>query len=87
MKLLYRGSRDGFAAKNFHDLCDLIGPTLTIVKSTTNFVFGGYTPLLWHSYSQYIRDPNYESFLFSVNNKTIHPTSSSLNYKNSIYGY
>ena len=30
--MLYRGSRDGYSAKQFHDKCDEKGPTLTLVK-------------------------------------------------------
>ena len=30
--MLYRGSRDGFAARQFHEKCDEKGPTLTLVK-------------------------------------------------------
>ena len=29
-KLLFRGSRDGFGAAKFHQLCDNKGPTLTL---------------------------------------------------------
>jgi len=33
--MLYRGSRDGFSAKQFHEKCDEKGPTLTLVKVTS----------------------------------------------------
>ena len=49
MKLLYRGTRDGFEAKTFHEKCDNKGETLTIIKSTDNFIFGGYTEIDWDS--------------------------------------
>ncbi len=40
--LLYRGSRDGFRASDFHSQCDKAkGPKLTIIKSTQGFIFGG----------------------------------------------
>lgn len=44
--MLYRASRDGFAAARFHALCDNKGPTVTLVKSGNN-VFGGYTEKSW----------------------------------------
>ena len=52
MKLLFRGSEDGFTAEKFHKLCDAKGPTLTVIKSERNyegkdFIFGGYTSLSW----------------------------------------
>ena len=36
--LIYRATRDGFKAKDFHDKCDEKGPTLTIIKTTTGHV-------------------------------------------------
>ena len=44
--LLYRASRDGWAASNFHSCCDNKGPTVTVVKSE-NYIFGGYTEHEW----------------------------------------
>ena len=29
--LLFKGSRDGFKAENFHEKCDNKGPTLTLI--------------------------------------------------------
>ena len=45
-RLLFRASRDGFAAATFHSKCDNKGPTLTIVKSGNN-IFGGFTEKSW----------------------------------------
>lgn len=33
LKLLYRGSRDGFKINKFHDLCDNKGRTLNLILS------------------------------------------------------
>jgi hypothetical protein len=42
--LLYRGTRDGFGAKDFHSKCDGRSNTLTIVKAFgSEFIFGGFT--------------------------------------------
>jgi len=46
--LLYRASRDGWAASNFHSCCDFKGPTVTVVKCGEN-IFGGYTEESWKS--------------------------------------
>lgn len=46
--LLYRASRDGFNGSAFHERCDNIGPTVTVVKSGAN-VFGGFTERAWIS--------------------------------------
>ena len=45
-KLLYRASRNGWAASNFHSCCDNKGPTVTVVKSG-NYIFGGFTEQHW----------------------------------------
>ena len=47
-RLLYRASRDGFAAATFHSKCDNKGPTVTIVKSGNN-IFGGFAEESWTS--------------------------------------
>ena len=46
--LLFRASRDGFAASTFHSKCDNTGPTVTVVKSGAN-IFGGFTEQEWTS--------------------------------------
>ena len=69
--LVYRGSRDGFGAADFHRLCDNKGPSITVVRSTGNFVFGGYTSVPWTSAGEYKRDA--ASFLFSLRNPTNSP--------------
>ena len=45
-RLLFRASRDGFAAETFHSKCDNLGPTVTIVKNG-NYIFGGFTDVSW----------------------------------------
>ena len=44
--LIYRASRDGWAASSFHSFCDRKGPTVVIVKSGYN-IFGGYAAQHW----------------------------------------
>ena len=46
-RLLYRASRDGFAARPFHLRCDNKGPTVTIVKGSRGNIFGGFTEKSW----------------------------------------
>ena len=45
--LLWKGSRDGFAASTFHSKCNGKGATLTVVMSEHNKLFGGYTSESW----------------------------------------
>ena len=41
--LLYRGTRDGFGASNFHSKCDGRNNTLTLLKAKeSSYIFGGY---------------------------------------------
>ena len=51
-KLLYRASRDGWAASNFHSGCDNKGPTVIVIKSG-NYIFGGYTEENWEGRSYF----------------------------------
>ena len=43
LKLLYRGSKHGWEASKFHELCDEKGPTITVMRSKAGRVFGGFT--------------------------------------------
>jgi hypothetical protein len=46
-KLLWRGNRDGFTAREFHRRCDGRANTLTVISDTDGNVFGGFTPVKW----------------------------------------
>ena len=70
--LLYRGSRDGFRADDFHSKCDLKTNTLTLVKaSETSYIFGGFTTASWDNSNTFKSDSN--AFLFSLTNKENKP--------------
>jgi hypothetical protein len=70
--LLYRGTRDGFGASDFHSKCDGHSNTLTILKAHgTSFIFGGFTSVNWDCSGQFQSDPN--AFLFSLTNKENQP--------------
>jgi hypothetical protein len=63
VKLLYRATRDGFQGSNYHYKCRDISNTLTIVKTTSNSVFGGFNRE--HFRDNYFRyDQN--SFIFAL---------------------
>jgi hypothetical protein len=69
--LLWRGSRDGFKAKQFHKRCDGHPNTLTVILDTDGNIFGGFTPVEWESRtkSPYSKaDPSLKSFLFTMKN-------------------
>jgi hypothetical protein len=77
---LWRGSRDGFTAKEFHRRCDGRANTLTLILDTDGNVFGGFTPVEWESrtksphykgdnnYGKWKGDDSLQSFLFTLRN-------------------
>ena len=70
-KLLYRASRDGFAADDFHAKCDNQPGTLTVIKTTSGCIFGGYTAVKWDKTSAYTSD--HKAFIFSLVNARSSP--------------
>ncbi|PKK73577.1 hypothetical protein RhiirC2_847532 [Rhizophagus irregularis] len=68
--LLYRASRDGFDNSTFHKLCDMKGPTLTIIRvEGTNELIGGYNPLDWQSPPDWVEGITRDSFIFKIDNQ------------------
>lgn len=66
--MLYRGSRDGYGANSFHQLCDGHQHTITLVKTLgKNRRFGGYSNVDWGSSKGFHRSES--SFLFSFDLK------------------
>ncbi|KAI1312313.1 hypothetical protein EDD11_002967 [Mortierella claussenii] len=68
--LLFRASRDGFDAANFHMACDQRGPTLTVVRTITGSVFGGYNSSSWSSHPSGAYSTSQTNFLFSLKTAT-----------------
>jgi hypothetical protein len=66
--LLWRGSRDGFGASDFHGRCDGHANTLTIIEDTKGNIFGGFTPVEWESGFKLKADPSLNCFLFTLKN-------------------
>jgi hypothetical protein len=69
--LLWRGGRDGFRAKDFHDRCDGHAPTLTVILDKAGNVFGGFTSAAWESRpatNHWKGDTGPSSFLFTLRN-------------------
>ena len=67
LELLYRGSRDGFAASAFHGRCDNKGSTISVIQDTNGNVFGGFSDVPWSSPSPYEQyKASSKSFLFSL---------------------
>jgi hypothetical protein len=67
--LLWRGSRHGFRARDFHHLCDGHANTLTLILDTNGNIFGGFTPVPWEGGSCKAKgDPTFKSFIFTLKN-------------------
>jgi hypothetical protein len=71
--LLWRGSRDGFEASTFHSRCDGKANTMTLIKNTHGYVFGGYTAVPWSSPPSQISHSDTTAFLFSLKNPSNNP--------------
>jgi len=69
--LLYRASANGWTSANFHSNCDNKGPTITIIKTNKDKIFGGFTSLPWDQSGSYRQDTT--AFLFSVNLNALYP--------------
>jgi hypothetical protein len=75
--LLWRGSRDGFRARDFHGHCDGHANTLTVILDTNGNVFGGFAPMAWESrfyddnqmgMNCWKADDSMRSFVFTLKN-------------------
>ena len=68
-ELIFKMSQNGTRAEDFHKFCNDKGATLTIIKTTGNQIFGGFTPLDWKSLSNNYEliDKTRRTFLFSLN--------------------
>jgi hypothetical protein len=71
-KLLYKGTTHGFGSNNFHSRCDNQGETLVVVQTTTGYIFGGWTPIVWRSLGNYASKGS-NSWVFSLVNPSNTP--------------
>ncbi|KAJ5069048.1 e3 ubiquitin-protein ligase trim33-like [Anaeramoeba ignava] len=55
MKLGFSAKKDGFTSKDFHRLCDS-KPALVVIKTTENYIFGGFTQTGW-TYNKFYWHP------------------------------
>ena len=67
--LLYRASIDGFESVKFHEKCDNVSGTLTIIKTVGGCIFGGYSGARWVSEEDPTLAPGTgHEFLFTLRN-------------------
>jgi hypothetical protein len=72
-KLLWRGSRDGCGASEFHRRCDGHASTLTVILEREGNIFGGFTPAKWNGRygnedNAMKADDREKSFIFTLTN-------------------
>lgn len=82
--LLYRATRDGDSSLSFHNLCDNKGKTVTLISTTKNLTFGGYSDVEWETLKtsdewKYRNSDN--AFLFSMDKKKKYGTRKGENNK------
>ncbi|KAJ5068564.1 btb/poz domain-containing protein [Anaeramoeba ignava] len=75
MKLGFSATRDGFSSQKWHEKSDNKGKTLVIIKTTQNYIFGGFTKVGFtlkgkeedrKYYDGWINDS--DAFIFSLRN-------------------
>ena len=66
-ELKFKMSINGYSNKDFYKYCENIGPSLTLIKTTKNKIFGGFTPLNWKKKAGNIYDKSNQTFIFSLN--------------------
>ena len=65
--LIFTMSKNGSNSDDFHKYCDNKGPTLTLIKTKKNQIFGGFTPLNWNKgQGETTKDPSNQTFIFSL---------------------
>lgn len=65
--MLYRATEQNFSIRKFHELCDNVPDTLTLIHNEFGKKIGGYTPVAWTSdKKQWVSDKSLSSFIFSL---------------------
>eukprot|EP00977_Amphora_coffeiformis_P004697 scaffold1007_cov176-Amphora_coffeaeformis.AAC.3 len=62
---IYKASRDGWSATQFHDKVDNLGSAVVVARSLTGQIFGGYNPAGWRSTDDYVTST--QAFLWARN--------------------
>ena len=66
-ELIFKMTENGSESKDFHQFCNDKGPTLTLMSTTEEKKFGGFTSLNWKSEGGFVSDISMETFIFSLN--------------------
>lgn len=90
LKLIYRGSANGFKAADFHEKCGEVENTLTLVKNSHGKTFAAFNPYKWHSVqnNQWVSNTEGGSFilLLDLKERLIPMETTKLIFNYSSYG-
>ena len=64
-KLIFKSETDGDKAATFHEKCDNISPTITIIQTKEGFRYGGYTFANWEVEEESGFKTDNDAFIFS----------------------
>jgi hypothetical protein len=70
LKLLLRGSTDGWTKQIFNQKCGSYKHTVCLIKETNGKIFGGYSD---QTFGEDKGKPTKDAFLFSISNKEMYP--------------
>ncbi len=59
-------SENGYYGSDFHKYCNIEEPTLILIKTKCDKIFGGFTPLSWGK-EEFVKDHLNQTFIFSLN--------------------
>ena len=68
--LIYKATRDGDKAENFHMMCDTYQNTVILIKTSKGRIFGGFTHENWEG--EDINKIDNRAFLFSVDRQKVY---------------
>ena len=66
---IYRGSRDGWSAKDFHSKCNDATPTITLMRVKDGPCIGGYTKHQW--FPSYRPCEDKDAIIFNLTNEFV----------------
>lgn len=67
IRLIYKGSKDGFKQNIINQKCNNQGPTFSLIKSNYNRIFGGYAEKPLNNICDFTKDE--KAFVYSINDK------------------
>lgn len=70
--LLYSTSRDDWSTKGFHQKVDGFTNTLILIRTSENFIFGGFTTKKWNQGQGYLKDDD-NAFVISFDTMKYYP--------------